>query len=184
MLIFSPVVRGIAFTTGHSFLLHEKPLLKVFHFGFDATWFDFGYGNWRHKVDGHGKWMHKIDAAIGAGPALHISPWRRFGIHTYIRYNPTLSIVAHNFAGDTDGKFELVAGYASYFSTGLALSWDAFSVGGEYLHGGGTYRGIRIPDVTVSPDNIDDLLDLDIKDALDKQRHTMRGWRAYISFRF
>lgn len=183
-LLFSPVVHGVAFTTGHSFLVHEKPLLRVIHFGFDATWFDIEYGNWRKHIDGHGKWMHKLDMAIGAGPAIHVSPVRRLGIHGYLHYNPTLSMVAHNFAGDEDGKFELVAGYASYFSTGLALSWDAFSIGGEYRHGGGLYHGVRIPDITVSAADLDELLNFDIKDALDRQRHTMRGWRLYLSFRF
>ena len=184
MLLFSPTLRGIAFTTGHSFMVHERPLLRVIHFGFDVTWFDISFGSWRRHVDNHRRWMYKLDASIGAGPAIHISPMRRLGIHAYVHYTPTLSVVTHNFAGDEDGKFELVAGYASYFSTGLALSWDAFSIGGEYRHGGGTYRGIRIPDVTISPENIGELIDFRIKDALDKQRHTMRGWRFYIGFRF
>jgi hypothetical protein len=184
MLVFAPVTHGVALTSGHSFLVHEKPLLRIVHFGFDATWFDIEYGNWRQRIDGHRKWMHKLDAAIGIGPAIHLSPFRRFGVHAYFHYNPTLSIVTHNFAGDEDGNFELVAGYASYFSTGLALSWSAFSVGGEYRHGGGLYRGIHIPDVTLSPDRIDEILDLRFKDALDRERHTMRGWRLYISFRF
>jgi hypothetical protein len=185
ILIFAPTLRGIAFTTGHSFLLHERPLLRVIHFGFDATWFDMEYGNWRRRIDGHGKWMHKVDVAIGAGPAIHFSPWRRLGIHLYFHYDPTLSVVTHNFAGDEDGKFEFVAGYASYFSSGLALSWDIFSIGAEYRHGGGTYRGIRIPDITISPDRvIDELLDFGIKNVLDRERHTMRGWRVYLSLRF
>jgi hypothetical protein len=184
VLIFAPETKGLAFTTGHSFLVHERPLLRIVHFGFDTTWFDIEYGNWRKKIDGSNKWMHKMDVAIGAGPAIHLSPFGRFEVHAYFHYSPTLSLVTHNFAGDEDGKFELVAGYAGYFSTGLALSWSAFSVGGEYRYGGGIYRGIRIPDVTVSLRDIDELLDIGIKDVLDRQRHTMRGWRVYLAFRF
>ena len=172
-LIFAPVVHGVAFTTGHNFLIHERPLWRIVHFGFDATWFDIEYANWRRHIDGHGKWMHKLDMAVGAGPAIHLSPFGRFGIHAYFHYNPTFSLVTHNFAS-----------YASYFSTGLALSWDIFSLGGEYRHGGGTYHGIRIPDVTISPEHIDELIGLDLKDALDRQRHRMSGWRIYLSFRF
>lgn len=183
-LLYAPTIRGIAFTTGHSFLVHERPVLRIVHFGFDATWFDIEYGRWQHRVDGNKKWMHKLDAGIGLGPAIHLSPFGRFGIHAYVHYQPTMSLVTHNFAGDEDGKFEIVTGFASYFSTGLAVSWDAFSVGGEYRHGGGTYRGLRIPDVTIALKDISELLDLDIHDALDKQRHTMRGWRLYVSFRF
>ncbi|MDR1671182.1 MAG: hypothetical protein LBR57_01540 [Alistipes sp.] len=184
ILIYAPTLRGVALTSGHSFLFHERPLLRFIHFGFDATWYDIEYANWLHHVDGHGKWMHKLDMAVGLGPAIHLSPTRRFGVHIYFHYNPTLSLVTHNFAGTDDGKFEVVVGYASYMATGLALSWDVFSLGGEYRHGGGRYHGIRIPDITVSPENITDLLDLRIKDALDNQRHTMRGWRVYLSFRF
>jgi hypothetical protein len=184
VLIFAPTTRGIAFTTGHSFLVHERPLLRIINIGFDATWFDIEYGNWRKRIDGDHKWMHKADVAIGIGPALHLNPFGRFGVHAYFRYNPTFSTVTHNFAGDEDGKFELVAGFANYFTTGLAISWSAFSVGGEYRHGGGVYHGIRIPDVTLSPKDIDELLDLDIRDAFDRQRHTMRGWRVYFSLQF
>jgi hypothetical protein len=184
MLLYAPTIHGVALTTGHSFLVHEKPLLRIVHFGFDTTWFDIEYGNWRRRVDGHGKWMHKLDMAVGLGPAIHVSPTRRLGVHAYFHYNPTLSFITHNFAGNEEGKFEIVAGYASYFSTGLAVSWSVFSLGGEYRHGGGLYHGIRVPDVTISPDHIGDLLDLRMKDALDHQRHTMRGWRVYISFRF
>jgi hypothetical protein len=183
-LLFAPTIHGVSLTSGHSFLLHEQPLLRLIHFGFDVTWADIEYGNWQHKIDGNKKWMHKVDVAVGVGPALHVSPTRRLGLHVYWHYDPTLSTVTHNFAGSDDGKFELVAGYASYFSAGAALSWSVFSVGGEYRHGGGVYHGLRVPDVTVSPDAIDDLLDLQIKDALDKQRHVMRGWRLYLSFRF
>jgi hypothetical protein len=183
-LVYAPVTRGLAFTTGHSFLIHETPLLRTLHFGFDVTWFDIEYGHWRKKIDGNAKWLHKLDMAIGAGPAIHLSPFGRLGVHLYFHYNPTLSTVAHNFAGDEEGKFELVAGYASYFSSGLAISWSAFSVGGEYRHGGGVYRGIRIPDLTVTPDNIDELLQFRLTDVLDRHRHRMKGWRAYIAFRF
>ncbi len=183
-LLFSPTVRGIAFTTGHSFLIHERPVLRIVHFGFDVTWFDIEYGNWRRKVESKNKWMHKIDMSIGVGPAIHLSPVRRLGVQLYFHYDPTLSGVAHNFAGEDDDKFELVAGYASYFSSGLVVSWDAFSLGAEYRHGGGTYRGIHIPDITISPDRIDELIGLDKKDMLEKQRHTMSGWRFYLGFRF
>jgi hypothetical protein len=183
-LLYAPTVHGVALTTGHNFLFHEQPLWRFIHFGFDATWFDIEYGNWRRRIDGHAKWMHKLDMAVGLGPAVHFSPTRRMGVHAYYHYQPTLSLVTHNFAGNEEGKFELVAGYASYFSMGLAVSWSAFALGGEFRHGGGTYHGIRVPDITVSPDNIDELLNFDMKSALDRQRHTMRGWRIYLSFRF
>jgi hypothetical protein len=113
-----------------------------------------------------------------------VSPTRRLGIHVYFHFDPTLSLVTHNIAGDEDGKFEVVVGYASYFSSGVALSWNVFALGAEYRHGGGLYHGVRIPDVTISPENIGKILNLSIKDALDHQRHIMRGWRVYVSFRF
>jgi hypothetical protein len=188
ILIYSPLLKGVALTAGHSFFVHERPLVHIVHFGFDVTWFDMEYGHWRKKIDGNRKWMHKIDMSIGIGPAVHVSPFRWFGVHAYFHYNPTLSSVTHNLAGDEDGKFELVTGFANYFSTGLAVSWSVFSIGGEYRHGGGKYRGIHIPDVTLSETDIakdiDNLLDLRMKDALDKQTHRMRGWRVYLSFRF
>jgi hypothetical protein len=185
ILLYAPTVRGVAFTSGHSFLLHERPFFRLIHLGFDVNWFDAEYANWQRRIDGHGKWMHKADISIGAGPALHFSPVGRLGVHLYFHYDPTLSVVTHNFAGDEDGKFELVAGYASYFSSGFALSWDIFSLGAEWRHGEGIYHGIRIPDVTITPDRIiDEIIDLDIKDALDRCRHTMRGWRLFLSFRF
>jgi hypothetical protein len=183
-LVFAPIIRGVALTTGHSFLVHEKPLARIARFGFDINWFDIEYGNWWKKIDSHNKWMHKLDLAMGIGPAVHLSPFDRIGVHGYFRYSPTISLVAHNFAGGEEGKFELVAGYASYFSAGLAVSWSAFSLGGEYRFGRGVYNGIRIPDVTVSPKEIDELANLNIKDVLDKERHRMSGWRLCFGFRF
>jgi hypothetical protein len=188
ILVFSPVVSGVAVTAGHSFLVHERPLAHIVHFGFDVTWFDLEYGYWYKKIDGNHKWMHKVDVAVGVGPAVHVSPFRRFGVHAYFHYNPTYSFVTHNFAGDEEGKFELVSGFASYFSTGLAVSWSVFSIGGEYRHGGGLYRGIHIPDVTFSSTDIakdiDEIVDFETKDMLDRKRHRMSGWRLYLSFRF
>lgn len=131
--------------------------------------------------------------ALAAGPQIAGAQAK----HRYDRHDRSSHTERSSLAGveyhnisrtwqkiDLAGKNTLVAGYASYFSTELAVSWDAFSFGGEYRHGGGTYRGIRIPDVTISPEHIEGLLDLSLKDALDKQRHTMRGWRLYLSFRF
>ncbi len=57
-------------------------MLRIIHNGFDATWFDIEYGNWRKREDNHRRWMHKLDMAVGAGPAILFSPFRRFGIHT------------------------------------------------------------------------------------------------------
>jgi hypothetical protein len=184
MLLYAPTLRGVALTTGHSFLLHSRPLLRIIHFGFDTNWFDIEYANWLKHVDGQGKWMHKLDMSVGIGPAIHLNPTRRLGVHFYYRFDPTLSLVTHNFAGAEDGKFEVVVGYASYLSAGMALSWSIFSLGGEFRHGSGRYHGIRIPDITISPENIEQIMDLRIKDALDHQRHSMRGWRVYFSFRF
>lgn len=183
-LVFAPVLRGVAITSGHSFFFHDRPFLRIINLGIDMNWIDLEYGNWKKDIDGDGKWMHKVDLGIGGGPSIYLRPTRKMWIYAYFRYNPTVSLVAHNFAGDEDGKFELVVGYASYFSTGLGISWGPFSVSGEYRYGGGKYSGIRIPDVTISREDIDDLLGLTIRDALSKQRHTMHGWRLSFGFRF
>lgn len=186
-LKFAPRLKGVSISSGHSFMVHERPLWRVVHLGFDVAWVDAEVGRWSRQVDGARKWMQKFDLGIGAGPGVHISPGGRFGVHLYMRYMPTYSIVMHNFAGEEDGNLEIVQGLAQYIAGGLAVSWDAFSVGAEYRRGGGRYSGVKVPDITVDAGGlelVEDLMNLRAKDALDKQKHTMRGLRLYISFRF
>ncbi len=180
VLPFVPILKGGGLTTGHSFYFHRRPIRDVVRFGFDINWIAADYVSWKGRVEGRKKWIHKFDMGMGIGPSLHLTPFRDLGIHVFFRFDPTVSFIAHNCAGDVDGKFELVAGFASYFSTGVAVSWSAFSIGGEFRFGGGKYRGVRIPDVTISREEID----LGLDDALNRQRHKMRGYRVYLSFRF
>lgn len=186
-LTFAPQMRGLAITSGHSFMIHERPLWKIFHIGFDVTWIDAEGARWRRTIAKEHKWIQKLDLGIGAGPALHISPGGRFGMHLYARYMPTYSLLMHNFAGAEDGTFEVAQGLSRYFTSGFAISWDTFSVGAEYRHGTGRYRGVKIPDISLDGGQIaliDNLLSLNLNDALDRQRINVHGLRVYLSFRF
>jgi hypothetical protein len=183
---YSSTMKGFTFAVGHSFPLHQRPILKIVHVGLDVTWFDAEYGYWRRKLDEFRKWMYKLDVAVGVGPAIHLRPsgrLNRFAVHIYGRFHPTMSLVAHNIPVASGNRFELVSGYASYASTGVAVSWDAFSVGAEWRFGGGRYRGIRLADLTVSDDDASSF-GISPEDLLTHQRHRMRGSRLYVSFRF
>lgn len=176
----TPTLTGVGLTTGHSFYAHRKPIGGMIRLGFDVVWFDFDYAMWKERISKRKKWVNKFDIGMGLGPAIHLFPVDDLGIHAYFRFDPTVSVLAHNCAGDEEGKFELMAGFATYFSTGAIVSWRVFSIGGEFRFGGGKYRAIRIPDVTVSRDEID----LNLDDALNRQRQKMVGGRIYFGLRF
>jgi opacity protein-like surface antigen len=170
---------GFGFATGRSYILHKKPIARMLRIGIDATWFDLNYGNWNQKTLDKKLWMHKVDIGMGVGLGVHVNPISRLGVHAYFRYNPTFSAVIQNMML---GEVEFDGGYASYFTTGGAISWGVISLGVEARFGGGTYHTLKAPEIEV--DGLGDDDDIDLKGALDNQKHKLKGCRAYISFRF
>lgn len=161
---------GFGFTTGRSYILHKNPIAGMIRIGIDATWFDINYGNWSEKIDDGKAWMHKLDIGMGVGPGIHVNPVSKLGIHVYFRYNPTFTATFDNY---WDG-LAIQGGYASYFTTGGAISWGVISLGAEARFGGGTYHSFKAPSID----------DGGVELERGKTKHKLKGMRAYVSFRF
>lgn len=168
---------GFGFTTGRSYILHKQPIAGMLRIGIDATWFDITYGNWNNKVMDEKYWMHKVDIGMGVGVGVHVNPVSKLGVHAYFRYNPTFSGIFQNML---TSELEIDGGYASYFTTGGAVSWGVISLGVEARFGGGKYHALKAP----SFGDDDDDIDIEFDGMLDKVKHKLRGMRAYVSFRF
>jgi hypothetical protein len=177
---------GMGLSMGRSFILHKKPIGGMFRIGIDATWIDLNYGYWNRRMpllttQSHKSWMHKTDVGLGVGLGLHLNPVSRLGIHAYCRYNPTFSMLLHNMLLD---ETEIDGGYASYFTTGGAISWGVISLGVEARFGGGTYHTLNTPEVDFHGGIYDDDFRIEIDNLFDKQKHKLKGLRAYVNFRF
>lgn len=168
---------GFGFTTGRSYILHKRPIAGMLRLGIDATWFDLNYGNWNGQILDEKYWMHKADIAMGVGFGVHVNPISRLGVHAYFRFNPTFTTMFQNM---TAGQLEIDGGYASYFTTGGAISWGVISLGAEARFGGGKYHALKAP--SFEEGDGDDDIDLDL--GFDKIKHKLKGMRVYVSFRF
>jgi hypothetical protein len=177
---------GLGLSMGRSFILHKNPIGGIFRIGIDATWIDLNYGYWNRRMpnvtsQSRKSWMHKTDVGLGVGLGLHLNPVKRLGIHAYFRYNPTFSALFHNMLLD---ETEIDGGYASYFTTGGAISWGVVSLGAEARFGGGTYHTLNTPELDYNGGIYDDDFKIEINNLFDKQKHKLKGLRVYVSFRF
>jgi hypothetical protein len=125
---------GAAFIKGRSYTLHHRPVARMIYFGIDAVWADLNYAQYADFDGRTDVKYHHAALSMGLGPAVHIMPVKKLGIHTYLRFQPTIAALS-------DDNFEtLRGGYAPMFTTGGAVSWSAISVGIEARWGKGDYK--------------------------------------------
>jgi hypothetical protein len=142
---------GLSFSTGQSFVLNPEPLAGVLRVGIDATWLDFNIARlspnpilginvipmeWGGANGGSRERrefrFYQPELSVGVGLSFHLTPIGKLGLHTYVRYNPTASILS-DFDTGTMG------GYSSVIVFGGAISWDNISLGVEGRWGFGSY---------------------------------------------
>jgi Ni/Co efflux regulator RcnB len=191
---------GAAFTSGRTMYFHRKPIGGHLWIALDATWFDVNYA--RHNDTPMGKKLHQLDLSMGIGPALVVNPAGKFGIHTYVKFQPTLAGFfnseglekGENMTEEDVKNTNLMGGYSSMFVAGGAISWSTISFGIEARWGKGTYKdmiGDHLKNLVEAQGedvaeqygiNIGDFLDLGGKKPALNLKIT--GFRAYLSFRF
>ena len=134
---------GASLTVGRTYFLHKKPIARMIRFGIDATWFDLNYANYKLQYKYVGDYgggyyddyygdeeesysYHQAEIAMHAGPSVTVNPIDKLNVHAYFRYAPSFSILyADSFFG----------GYASYFVTGAAVSYNWIGLGVEARFG-------------------------------------------------
>lgn len=163
---------AVNFTSGRTFYLHEDEVAGLIRFAIDGTWTDFTYAKYTRPllVDGKNNnyKFHQVDYALNVGPSVHINPIDDVFVHTYFRYAPAYSL----FMGDK----QIYGNYATYFVTGLSVSYNFIALGFEGRFGNCDYNNIasakRIEQFKPNEENV----------LNAKVKH--RGWRVYLSFMF
>ena len=157
---------GAAFTTGRSYYLHKKPVAGMIRFGIDATWIDLSYANYSREEtydDGYGTEIEKLtahQAEIGmqVGPSVTVRPMR---LQLAQRTN------GHAFRGN----------YASFFVTGLSVSYGVIGLGIEKRWGKCRYKEFGGGE--------DEYGDYGYaEEPYDTPKLKTSGLRAYVNFRF
>jgi hypothetical protein len=173
--------RAAAFTVGHTYYLHRKPLFNLIKIGLDATFFDLNvadYQNYYGKhygFNGNGLFSgledlegleDDLDAldklTLQAEIGMHIGPSVTFlppvkGLkgNVYFRYAPSVSLFKIGEEGFVN--------YAGFYVSGLAVSYKVISAGMELRWGTADYK------------TLDD-------DFTEKWQ--TKATRYYLSFRF
>lgn len=114
---------GAAITIGRSYILHSDAIAGIVRFGIDATWCDLNVAI--HNDPPSAPVQYTL--GVGVGPSVHVNPIGRLGLHTYLRFIPSLSRTEHS---STD-VIHVSLRYASIFTAGGAISWGMFSLGAE-----------------------------------------------------
>ena len=160
------------YTNGRIFYLHEDEVIGLIRFGIDATWTDLTYAKYTrtlpvNEVNKDYK-FHQLDYALNVGPSAHINPIDDVYVHTYFRYAPAYSLLA--------GDKQIYGNYATYFVTGLSVSYNFIALGFEGRFGNCNYNNIasakRIKQFQPNPENV----------LTERVKH--RGWRVYLSLMF
>lgn len=163
---------AVNITNGRTFYLHEDEVAGFIRFGIDGTWTDLTYAKYTRPLVVDGKnndyKFHQLDYALNVGPSVHFNPVDDVFVHTYFRYAPAYSL----FTGDK----QIYGNYATYFVTGLSVSYNFIALGFEGRFGNCDYNNIasakRIEQFKPREENV----------LQERVKH--RGWRVYLSFMF
>lgn len=167
---------AVNYSSGRIFYLHEEEVAGLIRFAIDGTWTDLTYAKYSRTLPWEGKdkayKFHQIDYSLGVGPSVHINPIDDIFVHTYFRYAPSYSL----FMGDK----QIYGNYATYFVTGLSVSYNFVALGFEGRFGNCNYNSLLsaekaakyIEELKTNPLN---LLNQKVKNV---------GWRVYVSFMF
>ncbi|MBO7282612.1 MAG: hypothetical protein J6U73_04335 [Alistipes sp.] len=163
---------AINYTNGRTFYLHEDEVAGMIRFAIDGTWTDFTYAKYTRTLPVEGKnksyKFNQFDYALNIGPSAHIEPIDDVIVHTYFRYAPAYSLLT--------GDKQIYGNYATYFVTGISVSYDFIALGFEGRFGNCNYNNIasakRIEQFKPNPENV----------ISERVKH--RGWRVYLSLMF
>ena len=160
------------YTHGRTFYLHEEEIAGMVRFGIDGSWTDFTYARYTRTLPVNDRKkdykFNQFDYALNVGPSAHINPIDDLNVHVYVRYAPAYSLLS--------GDKQLYGNYATYFLTGISVSYNFISLGFEGRFGNCYYNNLasakRIKQLKAHPDNV----------LSERVKH--RGWRLYVSLMF
>jgi len=165
-----------AVTLGRTFYLHKTPIANMIRIGLDWSYFDLNFAGYSQDNPDYDDYyededeklkMYKLEAGMQFGPSVTVTPVNGLNISAYFRYTPS-------FSGIYDDYMEEFAyGYASFFNTGVSISYKAISIGIEQRWGSRKYK--------FGDDDEDDYY---YEDESIEQKLKTSGPRFYIGLRF
>ena len=163
---------ALNYTNGRTFYLHEEEIIDMIRFGIDGTWTDLSYARYTRTLPLDGKFkeykFNQLDYALNVGPSVHINPIDDVYVHAYFRYAPAYSLLF--------GDKQVYGNYATYFVTGLSVSYNFIALGFEGRFGNCNYNNY------ISAKRLDKLMPHPSNILTERVKH--RGWRFYVSFMF
>ena len=163
---------ALNYTNGRTFYLHEEEIIDMIRFGIDGTWTDLSYARYTRTLPLDGKFkeykFNQFDYALNVGPSVHINPIDDVYVHAYFRYAPAYSLLF--------GDKQVYGNYATYFVTGLSVSYNFIALGFEGRFGNCNYNNY------ISAKRLDKLMPHPSNILTERVKH--RGWRFYVSFMF
>ena len=163
---------ALNYTNGRTFYLHEEEIIDMIRFGIDGTWTDLSYARYTRTLPLDGKFkeykFNQLDYALNVGPSAHINPIDDVYVHAYFRYAPAYSLLF--------GDKQVYGNYATYFVTGLSVSYNFIALGFEGRFGNCNYNNY------ISAKRLDKLMPHPSNILTERVKH--RGWRFYVSFMF
>ena len=137
-----------------------------FSIGFDASWLELNYANYKPRLHNYGiveeKTYHQGEIGVQAGLSATLTPTDEFSSTIYIRYAPSFDMLHRDKT--------LYGGYGNYLVAGLSLYYGQFGIGGDFRYGNCTYSRLG--------SNKDD----NLTEELPKSSSI--GFRCYFTFKF
>ncbi len=171
---------AVGITAGKSFYLHKKPLADMIRFALNWSYLDLNIAQYSAPysdrideesdyTDGYDDYeseesQYKMELGMQIGPAIIVNPIDHLMIQAYFHYAPAYSLLL-------DEDFAYYGSYASFFNTGVSVSYKAIGLGIEGRWGTSTFSQ------EVYNEAEDDYVFQDMK-------WKTKGMRVYLSFRF
>lgn len=141
---------AFALMLGKTFYLHKKPIAGMLKFGLDWTYIDLNFAKYKDlpssdntsiPVDSDIEpvdWgIMQAEAGMGFGPSVTINPVNHLKLSVYFHVTPSYSAMIQNS--------EMYHHYATFFNTGLTVSYKIISLGVESRWCGETsYDGVSL----------------------------------------
>lgn len=139
---------AFAIMLGRTYYLHKKPIAGILKFGIDWNYIDINFAKYPDlpsspdvsipaDTELADLGIMQLEAGMGVGPSVTVNPVSHMKACLYFHVTPSYSMLLQNS--------ELYHHYATFFNTGLTISYKVISLGIEHRWCGKTnYDGVAL----------------------------------------
>lgn len=141
-------------------------LSDIFCIGFDASWLELNYANYKIRINDYGtveeKTYHQGELSVQAGISGTLALSDEIFSSIYVRYAPSFDVLHRDET--------LYGGFSSFFVAGLSFYYGQFGIGSDFRYGISKYSK----------------LNSDKNENMPKELPNSNtiGFRCYLSFKF